>query len=73
MNDLERLEAAMERSHRHQLGWVFVREYIYHRKRGKNVTEAIAAVELMWRVPKAEVLQPKPKLPGWLGCIRQVA
>jgi hypothetical protein len=73
MNDFEKLEAAMERAHRHQLGWVFVREYTYHRKRGKTTNEAIAKFEEMWKMPTTEVERPSAKLLGWLGCSHQVA
>lgn len=66
-NELKQLEAAMERAHRHSLGWVFVREYTYHRKRGSTTLEAIAKVEAMWKIPSVEVEQHSPTRLGWLG------
>lgn len=51
MNDMEQLEAAMERAHRAQLGWVFVKEYLQHRKTGECAKSAIAKIETKWTIP----------------------
>jgi len=63
MNELDQLEEALANSHKYQLSWAFVRQYLFHRAHEMTVTEAIAKANDEWKIP---VEPPKGYISTWL-------